>query len=138
LGLRFYLALSQRGMSTEAIRGDVLPLIEEPVFVLAGPSDLHFPAPLNLLIAEGVEVYPQICKAFRQFNPGIVLKRNASRARSLTSRNRWRLEVLIALRALLYIHHLIARIYSMYNDVVSLLGYQPTYSFMDEDASRII
>jgi len=30
----------------------VIPLIEEPVFVLDGPSVLHFPAPLNLLMAE--------------------------------------------------------------------------------------
>ncbi len=44
---------------------DVSPLIEEPVFVLAGPSDLHFP-PLNLLIAEGTKVSPLACQAFTE------------------------------------------------------------------------
>jgi hypothetical protein len=44
---------------------DVSPLIEEPVFVLAGASDLHFP-PLNLLMTEGPEVSPLACQAFTE------------------------------------------------------------------------
>jgi hypothetical protein len=43
---------------------DILPLIEEPVFVLPGPSDLHFPAPLNLLMAEGAERTPVAWQPF--------------------------------------------------------------------------
>ena len=44
---------------------DVSPLIEEPVFVLAGPSDLHLP-PLNLLMAEGAEVSPLAYQALTE------------------------------------------------------------------------
>lgn len=47
------------------IGAEIFPLIEEPVFVLAGPSDLHFP-PLNLLMAEGTEVSPLACQAFTE------------------------------------------------------------------------
>jgi hypothetical protein len=60
----FSLLPSQQGMDIEATQKVVSPLIEEPVFVLAGPSDLHFPPPLNLLMAEGAEESPLACQAF--------------------------------------------------------------------------
>ena len=58
--------ISQSAMNRNRIHSkDVSPLIEELVFVLAGPSDLHFP-PLNLLMAEGAEVSPLACQAFTE------------------------------------------------------------------------
>ena len=62
----FSLLPSQQGMDIEATQKVVSPLIEEPVFVLAGPSDLHFPPPLNLLMAEGAEVSPLAYQAFTE------------------------------------------------------------------------
>jgi hypothetical protein len=64
----------------------VSPLIEEPVFVLVGPSVLHFPAPLNLLMAEGGEGSPLAFQAFTDGARLVVLKRNASEDQFLTSR----------------------------------------------------
>lgn len=47
------------------IGGPIRPRIEDPVFVRAGPSTRHFPAPRNLLII-GTRYYTLVCPRFKR------------------------------------------------------------------------